>query len=708
MRTKTIKRSLFTLIILIGIFFLGILPTNFFAQKVILPQIGKALGVPVTAASAHFSLMSGIQAVELALSEGTETALTIKKVEIQISLRALLKKTILLSSIKLDDAKVALKSSPKTFEVAGLEINTEQTEQSDAKDAKTESWQTQLGKLAINGVDLHYLDSHQSVRGTIKEIAFEQDPNRHGQINGMLSFQQGENSISSPLTISLKGSGEAISISLIAHKLEGVFNQLVFSGQPARISTDLILGAEKTEFRNTDIVLGLVADPAVTINASGWIKSSQSQYLAEFKSYPALSEIVTLLPRSLLAGKITYDKNQRHATPNLTLDILQSEALTAPVRLLISGTTGPNGYQLKEGSVQTNQRTILQLTGDMQKTEAVIAVPIFDLDALMALPATSANAKPAADAPTDQPFFPASLPYSGKISLEITKLIFGERSLDNISATVGLSTDAISIDDLKANYRDRGTFTANLRLTPETLAGTLQGKQLSLEGLDKRNGVAFDGTMNNLKVVFSGESGSLSDFKKSLSATVRSDYSELRLPSRFQDTPPFNIIFLPFKVVSGLGGMASSVLLPAALHEIIGSISASLGESGRLYLRKAIINFDIKNGSVIIPESEINTNLLPTVEFKGTINFDNSVSMVARLKLLEVRVPLPIGGTLQRPLPSVTRFIPSLIEALGLSVAGAAKRFIPGIGNQNSEETHEEIGVDQASDQSTIVIPPTP
>jgi hypothetical protein len=195
------------------------------------------------------------------------------------------------------------------------------------------------------------------------------------------------------------------------------------------------------------------------------------------------------------------------------------------------------------------------------------------------------------------------------------------------------------------------------------LAGTIDGAHLSLHGTD----------------IFSP------GFENRLTASLQSNFSELRLPSRFQDVPPINIVFLPFSVFSKIISTLGSAILPAELSAAGGEFKSSLGEQGRLYIKKGVFDMKLENGVVTLPSMELNTNLLPTVQFEGTIGLNRKVDLVSRIKLAEVLLPLPIGGTLDAPLPDVPAFIPEVIKSLGLSVTGIFGRFIPALDPKNKQ-----------------------
>lgn len=62
---------------------------------------------------------------------------------------------------------------------------------------------------------------------------------------------------------------------------------------------------------------------------------------------------------------------------------------------------------------------------------------------------------------------------------------------------------------------------------------------------------------------------------------------------------------------------------------------------------------------------------------------------MSRIKLAEVLVPLPIGGTLDVPLPDVAAFIPEIIKSLGLSVTGIFGRLIPALDPRNKQSPRD-------------------
>ena len=142
------------------------------------------------------------------------------------------------------------------------------------------------------------------------------------------------------------------------------------------------------------------------------------------------------------------------------------------------------------------------------------------------------------------------------------------------------------------------------------------------------------------------------------------------LPSKIQDIVPFNILFLPFKVILKALETIGAAILPGELGEVIGNMSNSLSESGRLEIEEAKIDISFKDQIAKIHQFKIVPNLLPTILLEGEVKADKSIDLVATIKILTLNLRVPVGGTLDAPRPNVVRLVPEIIKGLALSIPG--------------------------------------
>ena len=183
----------------------------------------------------------------------------------------------------------------------------------------------------------------------------------------------------------------------------------------------------------------------------------------------------------------------------------------------------------------------------------------------------------------------------------------------------------------------------------------------------------------------------LSDLKRGLKGRTELLATKASLPSKFQDIPPFNLIFLPLEIVANIAEKTTGFLLPQDLLSTASGLRSELSEQGRLRLKKVQLHCDVQDGEVKISRGTINPNLLPGVEYTGSIGFDGDLDLRAFITLLGVRVPLPIAGSLNTPLPNVLRFVPELIRGLGLSALDIVNEVIPGSEDEKVEKIPREI-----------------
>ena len=199
------------------------------------------------------------------------------------------------------------------------------------------------------------------------------------------------------------------------------------------------------------------------------------------------------------------------------------------------------------------------------------------------------------------------------------------------------------------------------------------------------------------KAILSGKGAGFSkeQFDKNFSGELDLEVSDAVLPSKFQDVPPFNIIFLPFKILMDLGGTLTSAVLPEELTNLGSEARGTLDETGQLNLNHASFKLKASQGKVSIVEGEINTDLLPTVGFDGDINYDASLDLTTTLHLLALQLRIPVAGSLALPLPDLVELGPQLIKGLGLSLIDPLSSVVKGEDEREDVKNTEGLPEEQ-------------
>ena len=205
-----------------------------------------------------------------------------------------------------------------------------------------------------------------------------------------------------------------------------------------------------------------------------------------------------------------------------------------------------------------------------------------------------------------------------------------------------------------------------------------------LSVLDQDDSGVEKGQLEKASFTGSGKGFSKNQLKNNFTGELSLKVRDAVLPSKFQNIPPFNIIFLPFKIVMDLGGTITSTILPEDLVELGSNARDILDESGQLDLNSAEFKLNASKGKVTVEKGEINTDLLPTVGFDGQVDYDGSLDLTTTLHILAVHLRIPIGGSLETPLPDLIELGPQLVKGLGLSLLNPLSNLI-------DEEDSEEV-----------------
>ncbi len=216
--------------------------------------------------------------------------------------------------------------------------------------------------------------------------------------------------------------------------------------------------------------------------------------------------------------------------------------------------------------------------------------------------------------------------------------------------------------EAKAVSKDGG----NLHINFKADTSKLKLKEVLKPAMNP-TGVTDPGTVKALTIDMTMSGRTQSELYNSLMGKFELRSTELKLPSKFQNIPPFNLIFIPLDLVANITGKTAGFLLPEKLMNTATGLKASLSNEGQIHIEKIDLVLEVKERKVKISEGLVSPNLLPGMEYTGTIGLDGSLDLRVFLTLLGVRIPLPIAGSLRLPLPNAVRFVPELIRGLGLS-----------------------------------------
>lgn len=253
--------------------------------------------------------------------------------------------------------------------------------------------------------------------------------------------------------------------------------------------------------------------------------------------------------------------------------------------------------------------------------------------------------------------------FGADIELAIGELNYQNSELKELAAKVGYGDDKIKLEGVTGKINEgslTGDLEARLKEVPYIWNGELEIKEMDLSPFDKE----FSGRLKRLRVV--AEEGKID---------ARAIFKKVEVPAYMQESPPFNLIFLPITALDYAIGQTAGALLPSAVTDIVKEAKAAVKEQGRIVFDHIQVRGDIDSEKLTLSDTEIDGDVLPTVVMKGDVGFDKSLDLVIGVEVLKVPVPLPVAGSLSTPLPKVTAFVPELVKSLGAGALNVGEMF---------------------------------
>ncbi|MCO6430261.1 MAG: hypothetical protein J5J00_05320, partial [Deltaproteobacteria bacterium] len=271
--------------------------------------------------------------------------------------------------------------------------------------------------------------------------------------------------------------------------------------------------------------------------------------------------------------------------------------------------------------------------------------------------------------------------------IAIDKLKYRSLLLTDISGAIGSTAESVRLSfpsfktngwstSLKSQAEFSGSSQYTFELGMEALEAEAFHKTVS-PGLDAH----VKGRMKGLEIRLQSSGRSAEDLKRHLRGEIKAQFDRLELPGELQNVIPFNIIFAPFVVVGKTAELLPLSLIPDPIERTASGISTALDESQQVVIYEGEMKLEIADSKVMVSEFVIGTDLLPAVYFSGDVAFNGEISLSSGVSLMGVKVPLPIGGTLERPYPDVTRFVAELASAIGYNITNLPQNVLNQIGS---------------------------
>jgi hypothetical protein len=201
------------------------------------------------------------------------------------------------------------------------------------------------------------------------------------------------------------------------------------------------------------------------------------------------------------------------------------------------------------------------------------------------------------------------------------------------------------------------------------------------------------GTIPVLKIDLQRKASEEDGTKVGLTGSVSAQITNVNLPTKVQQVPPFNLFFLPFQIVQQIGSYVGETILPEIFVETSDDIAQKLSEQGRVSLRKGELDLTFVTDTINIEKAKFRTDILPTITMSGDIEDYSDLALVIRTDIAGLLLPITVGGTLNRPRPDLLNLAPELIKSLGASTINIATKpfqIVEGIVESLESETPPE------------------
>lgn len=277
-----------------------------------------------------------------------------------------------------------------------------------------------------------------------------------------------------------------------------------------------------------------------------------------------------------------------------------------------------------------------------------------------------------------------------EITFELQDVALKEQHFDSMRGRLSWKQDAIALSSGEVTI-DQTEFaiegTVDLAASPPSYQGVITGEDLQLTALSQLANTdaqstetesdALSGTVTETTLTFQGSGFDRQTLERNLTADFSADFAQLSIPHGTADQFPVNIIVLPLRVISDLVTVIPNNVLPPGLSTIQNVVFGSVSEGSRtLNFASADVDLSVAEGEVKIEEARFNSRALPDVSIEGEVGLDKELNVVAGLHYGGAKLPLPIGGTTNSPVPDIPKFVQELTMELGLAAINVPAHFL--------------------------------
>ena len=674
-------------------------------ETTLLPYLSETVGIPIRAKVTKLQLPYSVELEKLIIGEVDNPLLETSRVELELTPSTLLNKQITIKRLAIDNPQIKLQRN-----ASGKWNFPQQSSQASQSNNASSELPLTIEAIDISNLSLHLNDEMTKQKVEINEfttsirtiaadktasisikqpasIAWEKTGLEESQSQSLSTTLQADAKL--PLNQVLTPTGYAISTTIKDLRLSypGI------SLPTTNLTTNTKLKSRSGELTLTEMKVQEINDlysvsfkgalpVSKVMDSTGIVNVNTDKLNLESYSAPGFSAQQGLLTTSLkldllekqIQGNVSlvnFSGSVANATIATPLNLNTELDASLKGKTIILGNnkitlSGESDSKIIDSLVASG--TIATTNTNVNKSTLSIHAVSIDVDALQAAYSPqSAKASDQASTPSSNP----TLPYYD-ISFSSDKIKANSLTVNSINLPIKtkdstISTDgaALKIGTSKINAQGNMNLAGEQVFSADVTSKAIESKDI--HALLSPEAERFsEGALQNLSIK---ASGNLTNLNKSLLAKLSFNFEEVLLPNELQTVIPFSIIAIPFHVLGSIGDIIPSQLLPEAIVNSANAVSSGFRKQQQFGISDGTFSAAVENEVITISEMEFGTTVLPGVYYSGTVGFDGSIEIESGISILDVRVPLPITGTLTTPYPDVQAFAKSLITQFGVSVA---------------------------------------
>jgi hypothetical protein len=319
---------------------------------------------------------------------------------------------------------------------------------------------------------------------------------------------------------------------------------------------------------------------------------------------------------------------------------------------------------------------IIKVKSDSINLDKLKSIYIFENKSKQTESSTSLNDAQKLDEPVKEQVardLKINWPYSKtQIELDLKNLVFHNYNLEEFLVVGQIDKAELNLNKIQIK-NEKLILNSNFEMKFNNLQDyklTVDADKIDIEAFkifhDKDRGVR--GSIGNFKLEAIGASANSDVFKKTLKANLNFNSDDIYLPKELMDVPPFNIIFIPFTVVSSAFSVIPKEVLPNDLINAGVGISSAIRDLQTFKLSQGVFDIRIENEIVFLEEIKLGSSISGDLYFSGQLKFNEEIEINSGISLLGIRIPLPISGTLDSPNPDIILFVKGIFTEFGLSI----------------------------------------